>query len=145
MTILNLSLICNISYIISGIAHRGSWRKLGLESCALRSKGHAEGTWFNKISHLRQYVIFCSYYQVPDFPIHLGILLRFIAFLGRGSLAYKSATNILSNITFFASLLSPPHVKVFDAVLYSISLRGLEAKLSRSVHQKFSFYYQSLM
>ena len=79
------------------------------------------------------------YYGVPDFPIHLGILLRFIALLGRGPLAHKSATNILSSIRWFAALIAPASVKVFDSVLVSVSLKGLKAQLSRPVRQKLPF------
>ncbi|CAL4123278.1 unnamed protein product, partial [Meganyctiphanes norvegica] len=121
------------------IVHRGSWRRLQLESCALRERGLAHGTWENKISHLRQYIAFSVYYGVPDFPIHLGILLRFIALLGRGPLAHKSATNILSSIRWFAALIAPASVKVFDSVLVSVSLKGLKAQLSRPVRQKLPF------
>ena len=79
------------------------------------------------------------YYNVPDFPVHLGIVLRFIALLGRGSHAYKSATNLISSIKWFASLIDPPSVKIFDAVLVSASLKGLKAQLSRPVRQKLPF------
>ena len=110
-----------------------------MESCALRERGLAQGTWQNKVSHLRQYITFTTYYGVPDFPVHLGILLRFIALLGRGSCAYRSATNLISSIKWFAHLLDPPSVKTFEAVLVSVSLRGLKAQLSRPVRQKLPF------
>lgn len=110
-----------------------------MESCALRERGLARGSWQNKVSHLRQYISFTIYYGVPDFPVHLGILLRFIALLGRGSYAYRSATNLISSLKWFAHLLDPPSVKSFEAVLVSVSLRGLKAQLSRPVRQKLPF------
>ena len=110
-----------------------------MESCALRERGLARGSWQNKVSHLRQYITFTIYYGVPDFPVHLGILLRFIALLGRGSYAYRSATNLISSLKWFAHLLDPPSVKSFEAVLVSVSLRGLKAQLSRPVRQKLPF------
>ena len=122
-----------------GLVHKGSWRRLQMESCALRQRGFAQGTWANKVSHLRQYIAFCTYYGVQDFPVHLGIILRFIAFLGRGSLAHKSATNILASLRWFTNLLDPPSVKTFEAVLVSASLKGLKAQLSRPVRQKLPF------
>ena len=110
-----------------------------MESCALCERGLARGSWQNKVSHLRQYITFTVYYGVPDFPVHLGILLRFIALLGRGSYAYRSATNLISSLKWFAHLLDPPSVKSFEAVLVSVSLKGLKAQLSRPVRQKLPF------
>ena len=115
-----------------------------MESCVLREKGLARGSWQNKVSHLRQYITFTTYFGVPDFPVHLGILLRFIAFLGRGTHAYRSASNLLSSLKWFAHLLDPSSVKSFDAVLVSVSLRGLKAQLSRPVRQKLPFTIQHL-
>ena len=88
--------------------------------------------------------MFTTYFGVPDFPVYLGIILRFIAFLGRGSLAYKYACNILSSVKWFAHLLDPPSVKVFDAVLVTVSLKGLKAQLSRPVRQKLPFTIEHL-
>ena len=71
-----------------------------------------------------------------DFPIHLGVLLRYIAFLGRGSYAAKSASNILGSLKFFSDVLCPSESDAFDSVLVAASLKGLKAQLSRPVHQK---------
>ena len=97
------------------------------------------GTWANKVSHLRTYVTFTVYFEVPDFPVHLGVLLRFLAYLGRSSLAFNSVTNIVSSVKWFASLLDPPSVKEFEKVIVSVSLKGLRAQLSRPVRQKLPF------
>ena len=110
-----------------------------MESCALRVRGMAHGSWENKVSHLRQFIMFTTYYGVQDFPIHLGILLRFIALLGRGPLVYNSAANVLSSLKWFSAILDPPSVKVFDSVLVSVSMKGLKAQLSRPVRQKLPF------
>ena len=107
-----------------------------MESCALRERGLAHGTWANKVSHLKSYICFTTYYGVQDFPVQLGVLLRFIALLGRGSYSSKSATNIIGSLKFFASVLCPSETKVFDTVLVASSLKGLKAQLSRPVHQK---------
>ena len=125
--------------LFSGIAHVKSWRKLELESCALRERGLARGTWANKVSHLRSYVTFTTYFNVPDFPVHLCVLLRFIAFLGRSPLAKDYAASMISSVKYFALLLDPSSAKVFDAVLVSVSLKGLRAQLSRPVRQKLPF------
>ena len=82
---------------------------------------------------------FTIYFGVPDFPFHLGIILRFIALLSRGPLAYKSAVNILSSLKWFAAILDPPSVKVCSAVLVSVTMKGLKAQLSRPVRQKLPF------
>ena len=116
-----------------------SWWKLRVESCALRERGLAHGTWANKVSHLNLYISFTTCYGVQDFPISLGVLLRFIAFLGRGSYAAKSASNILGSLRYFADVLCPAESKVFDSVLVAASLKGLKAQLSRPVHQKLPF------
>ena len=71
--------------------------------------------------------------------MHLGVLLRFLAFLGRSSLAFNSVTNIVSSVKWFASLLDPPSVKEFEKVIVSVSLKGLRAQLSRPVRQKLPF------
>ena len=134
-----------IESFLSGLAHRGSWRRLRSESCVLRERGLAQGSWANKVSHLRSYIIFTSYFGVPDFPVHLGVLLRFLALLGRGSLAYKSAVNMLGSIRWFATLLDPPSTKVFDAVLIQVSLKGLKAQLSRPIRQKLPLAIDHLL
>ena len=82
---------------------------------------------------------------MPDFPVHLGVLLRFLALLGRGALAYKSAVNMLGSIKWFASLLDPPSTKVFDAILVEISLKGLKAQLSRPKRQKLPLSIDHLL
>ena len=115
------------------------WQRLQEESCALRERGLADGTWSNKISHLRTYIIFTSYFGVPDFPVHLGVLLRFIAFLARGPYAFRSAANMIGSLRWFSSFLDPPSVKTFDAVLVSSTIKGLKAQLSRPVRQKLPF------
>ena len=51
-------------------------------------------------------------------------------------MAYKSASNLIGSIKWFASLLDPSSEKVFDAVLVTVSLKGLKAQLSRPVRQK---------
>ena len=91
------------------------------------------------MSHLRQYVTFTVYYNVPDFPVHLTILLRFIALLGRSTLAANSASNIVASIRWFTAFLDPPSVKVFESVLVLASLKGLKAQLSRPVRQMLPF------
>ena len=65
-----------------------------------------------------------------------GVLLRFIALLGRGPYAYRSATNMLGSLRWFANFLDPPSVKIFDTVLVSSTVKGLKAQLSRPVRQK---------
>ena len=116
-----------------------------MESCVLRQRGMAQGTWANKISHLRSYITFCTYFGVVDFPIHLGVLLRFIALLGRGSMAYNSVANMLGSIKWFASVLDPPSTKVFDTVLVAVSMKGLKAQLSRPVRQKLPLCIEHLV
>ena len=91
------------------------------------------------MSHLRLYTNFTVYFGVPDFPVDLGVLLRFVAFLGRTPMAYNSATNIVSSVKWFASMLDPPSALVFDKVLVQVSLKGLRAQLSRPVRQKLPF------
>ena len=111
----------------------------------MRERGLALGTWANKVSHLRTYVAFTSYFGAPDFPVNLGVLLRFIAFLGRGSYAYQSASNIISSIKWFASILDPSSLNTFEAVFVSASLKGLKAQLSRPVRQKLPFTVSHLL
>ena len=79
------------------------------------------------------------YFNVPDFPVQLGVLLRFIPFLGRDPISFKYASNVISSVKWFAALLDPSAVKVFDALLVSASLKGLKAQLSRPVRQKLPF------
>ena len=76
---------------------------------------------------------------MEDFPIHLGVLLRFIALLARGPYAFGSAVNIIGSLKWFSSILAPSSEKVFDAVLVSASLKGLKAQLSRPPRQKLPF------
>ena len=122
-----------------------SWRSLRVESCVLREKGLARGSWANRVSHLRAYEDFTIYFGVQDFPVLMGVLLRFIAMLGRGPYTYQSATNIISSVKYFSSVLAPPSNKVFEAVLVSDSLRGLKAQLSRPVHQKLPILVDHLV
>ena len=125
--------------------HRSSWRQLQAESCSLPERGLADGTWANKISHLRAYITFTSYFGVPDFPVHLGVLLRFIALLARGPYASRSVTNMIGSLRWFAHFLDPPSVKTFDAVLVSSTVKGLKAQLSRPVRQKLPFSVTHLL
>ena len=124
------------SLCLPGPAHGSSWWRLRVESCALRERGLAHGSWANRVSHLRTYIYFTTYFEVQDFPVRLGVLLRFIAMLGRGSHSYESAKNIISCVKFFTSVLNPPSTEEFEAVLVTASLKGLKAQLSRPVHQK---------
>ena len=137
------SFILNMTYnplnFFTGLVHRGSWRRLQSESCGLRERALATGTWANKVSHLRSYIVFTSYFAVPDFPVFLGVLLRFIAFLGRGPYAARSATNIIGSLKWFSHFLHPPSVEVFNTVLVSSTIQGLKAQLSRPVRQKLPF------
>ena len=105
----------------------------------LRERGLSNGTWANRVSHLRAYVTFTTYYGVADFPMLLGVLLRFIALLARGPYAYGSAANMLGSLRWFTRLLDPSSEKLFETVLVSASLRGLKAQLSRPLHQKLPF------
>ena len=73
---------------------------------------------------------------MPDFPVQEGVLLRFIAFLGRGPYASRSATNIIGNLKWFATFLDPSSVKVFESVQVSATVKGLKAQLSRPPRQK---------
>ena len=134
-----ISLVLNvISNIVcfAGPAHKSNWQRLRAESCVLRERGLSAGTWANKVSHLRAYINFTTYFEVQDFPVQLGTLLRFIALLGRGPLAYKSALNIISTVKYFTAVLDPPSVKVFDKIYVSATLKGLKAQLSRPIRQK---------
>ena len=119
------------------------WR-LQDESCALRERGLSNGTWANRVSHLRAYVSFTTYYGVEDFPLQLGVLLRFIALLARGPYAYGSAANLLGSLRWFTRLLDPNSEKIFESVLVSASLRGLKAQLSRPLRQKLPFTVRHL-
>ena len=131
-------------FYIPGIRHKSSWQRLRLESCDLRERGLTSGTWGNRVSHLRSFTIFTTYFGVQDFPVCLGVLLRFIPFLGRDPVAFKYASNIISSIKWFASLLDPSSTKVFDALLVKASLRGLKAQLSRPIRQKLPFTIEHL-
>ena len=115
------------------------WRKLRAESCNLRERGLSNGTWANRVSHLRAYVSFTVFFGVADFPIHLGVLLRYIALLARGPYAYGSAANMIASLRWFTRLLDPDSEKIFETVLVSASLRGLKAQLSRPLRQKLPF------
>ena len=141
---LNLNMNFNFAYF-PGLTHTRAWQRLREESCALRMRGMAQGTWANKVSHLRIYVAFTTYFGVQDFPVLLGVLLRFMAYLGNGSYAYKSATNIISSIKWFASILDPASTEVFDKVYVSASQKGLKAHLSRPVRQKLPFSVNHLL
>ena len=112
------------------------WCMLRVESCALRGRGLAHGTWANKVSHLKSYIDFTTYFGVQDFPIKLEVLLRFIALLSRGSYAAKSASNILGSLKYFANVLCPSETEVFNSIMVTSALKGLKAQLSRPVHQK---------
>ncbi|CAL4225616.1 unnamed protein product [Meganyctiphanes norvegica] len=92
----------------SGLKHRSCWRQLQAESCALRERGLASGSWANKQSHLRSYIYFTSYFGVQDFPVLLGVLLRYISFLGRSPITFKSASNMIGSVKWFCALLDPP-------------------------------------
>ena len=116
-----------------------SWRRLQAESGALRERGLSNGTWANRVSHLRAFVSFTTFYDVADFPIHLGVLLRYIALLARGPYAYGSAANMLGSLRWFTRLLDPNSEKIFESALVSASLRGLKAQLSRPLRQKLPF------
>ncbi|CAL4090938.1 unnamed protein product [Meganyctiphanes norvegica] len=107
-------------------------------------RGLADGTWANRVSHLRSYVTFTTYYGASDFPVQLGVLLRFIAFLGRGPYTYRSVTNLLASIRWFNSFLAPSSTKVFEAVLVKAALKGLKEQLSRPVRQKLPFSVEHL-
>ena len=85
------------------------------------------------------YICFTTFYGVQDFPVLPGVLLRFIALLGRGSHSSDSASNIISSVKFFTSVLAPLSHKVFESVIVQASLKGLKAQLSRPVHQKLPF------
>ena len=132
-------MIFNMFCGLSVLAHGRSWRRLQEESWALRERGLASGTWANKICHLKSYVSFTVYYEVPDFPAQLGVLLRFIALLARGPYAYSSASNIIGSLRWWSNLLDPPSSKVFDSVLVSSTIKGLKAQLSRPVRQNLPF------
>ena len=131
--------------LIPDVTHKNSWRKLRVESCALREKGVAQGTWSNRVSHLKSYIYFTTFYGVQDFPVSLGVLLRFTAMLARGSLSYESAANIISSVKFFNSVLAPSSAEVFEKIYFQASMRGLKAQLSRPVHQKLPFSVPHLL
>ena len=52
---------------------------------------------------------------------------------------------MLGSIKWFASLLDPPSVKVFDNVLVQVSLRGLKSQLSRPIRQKLPLSIEHLV
>lgn len=110
-----------------------------MESCALRERGLAQGTWSNKVCHLRTYIAFTIYFKVPDFPVHLSVLLRFIAYLGRSTVTYSYVCNIVASVKWFASMLDSSALEAFEAPHVSTSLKGLKAQLSRPVRQKLPF------
>lgn len=142
----NLHCILLIISILSAVRHKGSWFSLREESCDLRKRGLADGTWKNKVSHLRAYLTFTTYYNAQDFPVLQTVILRFIAFLGRGPHASGSATNIISNIKWFASFIDPASVaKVFESVMVSATLKGLKSQLSRPPKQKLPFSAEHLL
>ena len=134
-----------ILLVFAGILHKRSWGRLQVESCTLHERGLTSGTWANKVCHLRSYISFTVYYGVQDFPVQLGVLLRFITLLGRGPITYDYATNIIGSLRWFAALLDPPSVQTFDAVLVKVSMKGLKAQLSRPVRQKLPFSVEHLL
>ena len=54
-------------------------------------------------------------------------------------MTHSHVLNVVASVKWFASLLDPLSVKVFEAVLVSSSLKGLKAQLSRPVRQKLPF------
>ena len=100
------NMICNF-FLFPGLVQSAGWLRLRQESCVLCQKGLANGTWFNRVAHLRAYIAFTCYFGVPDFPVHLEVLLRFTALLARGPYAFGSAVNILGGLRWFAKILDP--------------------------------------
>ena len=115
-----------------------------MESYTLRERGRSRGTWANKVSHLRQFILFTTFFEVQDFPVHLGVLLRFLAFLGRSPITFQYASNIVSSLKWFSVMLEPASEKTFDSLLVSVSLQGLKAQLSKPVRPKLSFSVEHL-
>ena len=54
-------------------------------------------------------------------------------------MTHSYVLNVVASVKWFASLLDPRSVKVFEAVLVSSSLKGLKAQLSRPLCQKHPF------
>ena len=128
-----------ISVVLSGLRHRGSWQRLKFENHAIRKRGTTEGTWGNKISHLRQYLYFTHYFRVQDFPVQLGVLLRFIPFLGRDPISYSQASNVIPSLIFLLLFWTPlllrclmPFWSLFPSKALRLTSRGLCAKSSLS-------------
>ena len=88
---------------------------------------------------MRGFIYFCCHFNVPDFPLELGILLRYLAFLGRGPNVYNSASNIVSSLRWFCKFLDPPSASVFDSPYVVAALKGMKSQLSRPPHQKLPF------
>ncbi|CAL4099867.1 unnamed protein product [Meganyctiphanes norvegica] len=53
--------------------------------------------------------------------------------------------NMIGSIKWFAALLDPPSEKIFEAVLVSVSLKGLKAQLSRPLRQMLPFSVEHLL
>ena len=136
MTLSSLSAVGNSFLFISVLIHFQFWESLRQESGEQRRRGLSDGSWQNRVSHLRAFITFTSFFRVQDFPVQLTVILRFIAFLGRSSLAYGSASNVISSIKYFAAFLVPSSDKVFESILVSAALKGLKAQLSRPPRQK---------
>ncbi|XP_078697432.1 uncharacterized protein LOC144925328 [Branchiostoma floridae x Branchiostoma belcheri] len=104
----------------------------------------AEGTWGNLRTHLRTYMLFCTFYGLPPFPSTVDTLETYAEFLSRSFRAPASIANYISGIKTF-HILFGLDTAAFSSMDLALVLRGLKKQMGHTPRQKLPFTPEVLL
>ncbi|KAI8484268.1 hypothetical protein Bbelb_380530 [Branchiostoma belcheri] len=104
----------------------------------------AEGTWGNLRTHLRTYMLFCTFYNLPPFPATVDTLETYAEFLSRSFRAPASIANYISGIKTF-HILFGLDTAAFSSMDLALVLRGLKKQMGHTPRQKLPFTPEVLL
>ncbi|XP_035659582.1 uncharacterized protein LOC118404542 isoform X1 [Branchiostoma floridae] len=98
----------------------------------------ADGTWENLRTHLRTYLLFCTFYDIVPFPAKVDTLETYAEFLSRSFRAPASIANYVSGIKTF-HILFGLDTAAFSSMDLALLLRGLKKQMRHTPRQKLPF------
>ena len=85
----------------------------------------APGTWANKVSHLKLFLLFAAHFSLPSFPTTLCTLRLFMEFLACSFSSPKAVADAVASVRFHHQRLGLP-LHVFDHLQVKLALRSLK-------------------
>ena len=109
---------------------------LSAQSTKVKQCAYAKGTYANRRSQLRAYLLFTFHAGLTPFPVSADTLDLYITFLSRSVRSFQTVKNYVDGLRFYSELLGYSYEHLSSDFMVKLTLRGLKHVLSTRPKRK---------